>query len=116
MAFRIFDRLLIHHGWTATGRIVVSDPVVHTACTGQIEATSGGLTAQQRADIERRSLLARLAYRGKHDRILCRAARRPQADPSLSIERLAAELGVSEGLLSRSLQAVLGQSPDRLLG
>lgn len=114
MAFRIFDHLLVHHGWTATGRIAVSNPAVHAA--PPVEPANEIPTARQRADIERRSLLARLAYRGKSDPVICRAARRLQAIPPLSLEQLAAELGVSESYLSRGLRAVLGQSPDRLFG
>ena len=113
MAFRIFDHLFVHHGWTATGRLVVSDAGVHAAAARRAEPANSA-TAQQCAEIERRSLLARLAYRGKCDPIICRAARRLEAGPSLSRQQLAAELGVSEGYLSRGLQAVLGQNPDRL--
>jgi AraC-like DNA-binding protein len=116
MTFRIFDHLLVHHGWTATGRIAVSDPLGHAVASSHVEFTNESLTAQLHADIERRSLLARLVYRGKPDPILCRAARRLQDEPSLSIERLAAELGVSERYLSCGLQAALGQRPDRLFG
>jgi AraC-like DNA-binding protein len=114
MAFRIFDHPLVHHGWSATGRIVISDPAVHAAAEGQVEQTNESPTGQQRADIERRSLLARLAFRGKLDPIMCRAARCLQADPTFSVQRLAAELGVTERYLSYGLQAVLGQSPDGL--
>ena len=31
MVFRIFDHLLVHHGWSATGRVVVSDRPVQAA-------------------------------------------------------------------------------------
>ena len=114
MAFRIFDHLFVHHGWTASGRIAIFDPAAHAAARNHVESTNESPTARECADLERRSLLARLDYRGKRDPILCRAARGLQADPSPSLAQLAAALGVSEGYLSRGLQAVLGQSPDRL--
>jgi hypothetical protein len=114
MPFRIFDHLLVNHGWTATGCLVVSDAVVHGSAAGQAERAHATPTAERSADIERRSLLARLAYRGKHDRILCRAARYLEADPSLSVQWLAAKLGVSESYLSRALEAALGQGAHRL--
>ncbi|MEJ0077947.1 MAG: hypothetical protein WDO17_21425 [Alphaproteobacteria bacterium] len=111
MAFRIFDHLLVHHGWNASGRLVCAALAV---ASGQVERPNESATGEC-ADLERRSLLARLAYRGKQDRALARVARYLQADPSLSLHQLAAELGVSEDHLSRSLQAVLGQGADRLV-
>jgi hypothetical protein len=113
MTFRILDHLLIGHDWTAAGCLVVSDVVAHAAAAHQPERAS---TAEQCADLERRSLLARLAYRGKQDRILARAARRLRADPSLSLQQLAAELGVSEGSLSRGLRGALGEGVQQLFG
>jgi AraC-like DNA-binding protein len=104
MAFRIFDHLLVNHGWTRTGRLVVAAAPEPMAFQPASE-----LSAARRKDIERQSLLARLAYRCKLDPVMCRAARRLQADPYLPMQQLAAELGVSECRLSRGLQAVLGQ-------
>lgn len=90
---------------------------MHVAATREIEPANERPTVERCADLERRAPLARLAYRGKRDPIICRAARRlQQDDPGLSLERLAAELGVSESYLSRGLQAALGQSPARLFG
>jgi len=113
MAFRIFDHLLIHHGWIATGRLVVCAAAQGSA-SSQAARPNQSPPAQQCRDIERRALLARLVYRGKHVSLLCRAARRLQADPSLSIEQLASELGVSGESRSRGLRAALGQGADRL--
>src|SRR5262245_36429940 len=115
MAFRIFDHLLVHHDWTATGRLVLCACTAHADASGEAEPVEAP-TPEPSADLERRSLLARLAYRGKHDRILARAALRLQADPSLSLQQLAAELGVSERSLSRNVQGVLGQGASRLFG
>ena len=107
MAFRIFDHLLADHGWSAAGRLLVCACAASAAADGAERAVENP-QAEPCADLERRSLLARLAYRGKHDRILSRVARRLQTGPSLSLEQLAAELGVSERYLSDGLRAVLG--------
>jgi hypothetical protein len=107
MALRIFDHLLVNHRWTATGGIYT--PATHVApnpASPPIE-----ITAAERAEIGRRSLLARLTYRCRLDPIMSRTARLLQADPSLSIQRLAAVLGVSEQRLSTSLRSTLGEEP-----
>jgi AraC-like DNA-binding protein len=105
MALRIFDHLLVNHGWTATGGIYT--PATHVTDHAN---PADEISAAERADTERRSLLARLTYRGKLDPIISRAARLLQADSCLPIRQLAAELGVSERYLSRGLRGALGDA------
>jgi AraC-like DNA-binding protein len=105
MAFRIFDHLLVNHSWTATGGIYT--PATHVTDHAN---PADEISAAERADIERRSLLARLTYRCKLDPTISRAARLLLADPCIPIQQLAAALGVSERYLSRSLQGSLGET------
>lgn len=105
MALRIFDHLLVNHGWTATGSIYTPETHVTDHANPADE-----IPAAERAEIERRSLLARLTYRCKLDPTISRAARLLQADPCLPIQQLAAALGVSERYLSSGLQGALGES------
>jgi len=105
MALRIFDHLLVNHSWTATGHIYAPEAHVpeHAALTDEISAA-------QRAEIERRSMLARLAYRCRLDPIMSRAARLLQADSCLPVQQLAAALGVSEKCLLNGLRSAVGES------
>jgi AraC-like DNA-binding protein len=107
MALRIFDHLLVNHGWSATGNI-------HTLATHVTTEDHTNpaheIPAAERADIERRSLLARLAYRCKLDPIMSRAACLLKADSCVPVQQLAAELGVSERYLSRGLRAAIGEN------
>jgi AraC-like DNA-binding protein len=105
MALRIFDHLLADHSWTTTGRIYTPATHVHArALTDEISDT-------QRAEIERRSMLARLTYRSRLDPIMSRAARLLQADSCLPIQQLAAALRVSEKYLLGGLRSALGENP-----
>jgi hypothetical protein len=105
MALRIFDHLLVNHSWTATGHIYAPEAHVseHPALTVEVSAA-------ERGEIERRSMLTRLAYRCRLDPVMSRAARLLQADPCLPIRRLAVALGVSEARLSNGLRSALGES------
>jgi AraC-like DNA-binding protein len=105
MALRIFDHLLANHSWTATGRIYTPATHVHE------RALTDEISAAQRAEIERRSMLARLTYRSRLDPIMSRAARLLQADSCLPIHQLAAALGVSEKYLLGGLRSALGENP-----
>jgi AraC-like DNA-binding protein len=107
MALRIFDHLLVNHGWNATGGIYT--PATHVT-TDDHANPANEISAAERAEIERRSLLARLTHRCKLDPTMSRAARRLQADPWLPIRQLAAEIGVSERYLSSGLQGALGEN------
>jgi AraC-like DNA-binding protein len=109
MALRIFDHLLVNHGWTATGAIYT--PATHV--TG-FANPAGEIPVSERAEIEKRSLLARLTYRCKLDPITSRAARLLLTDPFMPIHELAAGLGVSEAYLSRGLRAALGTTAAHL--
>ena len=106
MALRIFDHLLVNHGWTATGRIYTPATQVH-----EHDALIDEISAAQRAEIERRSMLARLTYRCRLDPIMSRAARLLRADSCLPIQELAAALGISEKCLLNGLQSALGANP-----
>ena len=106
MALRIFDHLFVNHGWHAPNGIQTPKARVST----YKESAPAGVPAAEREEIERRSMLARLAYRGRLDPIMSRAARRLRADSSQSIQQLAAELGVGERCLSRALRSALGES------
>jgi AraC-like DNA-binding protein len=107
MALRIFDHLLVNHGWNATGGIY---PSATHVTTDDHANPANEISAAERAEIERRSLLARLTHRCKLDPTISRAARRLQADPWLPIRQLAAEIGVSERYLSSGLQGALGEN------
>jgi AraC-like DNA-binding protein len=109
MALRIFDHLLVNHSWTATGRIYT--PATHVA---DLANPADEILAAERAEIERRSLLARLTYGCKLDPIISRAARLLLTDSCLPIQQLAAELGVSETSLSRGLRSALGTTVAHL--
>jgi AraC-like DNA-binding protein len=102
MIYRIFDQVLAGHIWSDAGRL----QVVQGAPDRQ------GLPASP--DVESRSHRARLVIRSKGDRVMCRAARRLLANPSMPLDRLASELGVSERYLVSGLRAVLGVSPKLL--
>jgi AraC-like DNA-binding protein len=106
MALRIFDHLFVNHGWHAPGGIQAPEARVST----HKESAAIEVPAAEREEIERRSMIERLAYRGRLDPIMGRAARRLRADSSLSIQQLAAELGVGERSLSRALRSALGES------
>ena len=100
MIYRIFDHVLAGHTWNEAGDLQIVEP-----------AQSVEVAAPASPDVEGRSLLARLAIRSKSDRIMCRAARRLLANPSMPLDRLASELGVSERYLMSGLRAALGVSP-----
>src|ERR1043166_5399160 len=104
MALRIFDHLFVNHGWHAPSGIQTPEARVST----QRECAAIDIPAAERKEIERRSMIARLAYRGRLDPIMGRAARRLRGDSGLSIQQLAAELGVDEQYLARALRSVLG--------
>ena len=111
MALRIFDHLLVNHSWTATGAIYT--PATHIA-TDDHANPADEISAAERADIERRSLLARLTYRCKLDPTMSRVARILLTDSCLPSQELAARLGVSERYLSRGLRAALGTTVAHL--
>jgi AraC-like DNA-binding protein len=100
MIYRIFDHVLAGHTWSPAGDLQIAEFA---------EPDQGAAPASPES--ERKSLLARLAIRAKSDRIMCRAARRLLAEPSLPLDRLASELGVSEKYLLSGLRAVLGVGP-----
>jgi hypothetical protein len=108
MGLRIFDHLFVDHGWH--GSNCVASPEARVS-TGQ-ESAAVEISATERAEIERRSIIARLTYRCGSDPIMRRAARRLQGDSRLSIRQLAAELGVGEEYLSKGLRAALGENFD----
>lgn len=102
-AYRIFDSVLEDHSWTADGRLRIaqlrqSDSFQEASLTTEIDA-----------------LFTRMRIRSKSDRILCRAAKCLQADPSISLGQLAAGLGVSERYLLCGLRSVLGVDPRTFL-
>jgi AraC-like DNA-binding protein len=108
MSLRIFDHLLINHSWTETGRIYT--PATHVT---EHAASTDEISAAQRAEIERRSMLARLTYRCRLDPVMSRAARLLQGNSRLPLQELAAELGVSERRLLNGLRAALGENVKR---
>ena len=99
-AFRIFDSVLNDHSWAADGRL----------CIAQQPQSDSLQEASPKAAID--AFFSRLLLRSKSDRILCRAAKRLHADPSISSGQLAAGLGVSERYLLSGLRAVLGIDPQ----
>jgi AraC-like DNA-binding protein len=117
MTFRIFDHLLANRRWTPTcqldARVVGTAALAPAEVQAELPDRFGEATLPEETTDEAQSFLARLAYRSKLDPVMCRAGRRLQADPALSMRRLASELGVSERYLSSGLQAVLGASPKR---
>jgi AraC-like DNA-binding protein len=106
MALRIFDHLFVNRGWHAPAGVQTPEARVST----HQEITAVEIPAAEREEIERRSMIARLTYRGRLDPILSRVARRVRVEPGLSVQQLAAELGVAEQSLSRALRAALGES------
>jgi hypothetical protein len=106
MALRIFDHLFVNHGWHAPSRVDAPEALVST----QRESAAVEVSAAEREEIERRSMIARLTYRCRLDPIMSRAARRLRTDSDRSIQQLAAELGVGEHYLSRALRSVLGET------
>jgi hypothetical protein len=103
MTFRIFDRVLADHTWTAAGRLCIAhQPKAVASETGC-------------AKTEIASLLGRLILRSKSDRIMCRAVRRLAENPSVSLDELARELAVTERYLLSGLRAVLGVDPQCVL-
>jgi AraC-like DNA-binding protein len=105
MALRIFDHLFVNHGWHAPRGIQAPEARVST----HKESPEIEIPAAEREEIERRSMIARLTYRGRLDPIMGRVARRLQADSTLSLLQLAAEFGVGEQHLSRALRSALGE-------
>lgn len=102
-AYRIFDSVLEDHSWTADGRL----------CIAQQPQSDSFQETSPKAEID--ALFSRLRVRSKSDRILCRAAKRLHADPSISLGQLASELGVSERYLLSGLRAILGVDPQTFL-
>ncbi len=102
MIFRIFDQVLANHTWSSTGRL----------CIAQAPQTVSCGTCSSNAEIV--SLLDRLILRSRSDRIMCRAARRLVTKPSIPLDELARELGVTERYLLSGLRAVLGVDPQRV--
>jgi hypothetical protein len=102
-AFRIFNSVLGDHLWAADGRL----------CIAQQPQSDSFQEASPKAEIN--ALFSRLVLRSKSDRILCRAAKRLHADPSISLGQLAPELGVSERYLLSGLRAILGVDPQSFL-
>ena len=102
MTFRIFDHVLANHTWSATGRLCIAQALETVSC------------ATPSSHAERDALLARLALRSRLDSVMCRAAKRLIANPSVPLDDLARELGVTERYLLSGLRAVLGIDPQRL--
>jgi AraC-like DNA-binding protein len=99
----IFENVLANHTWTETGRLRIVQP--------KLPASSNQPASPE---AESQSLLSRLLLRSKSDRIMARAARQLSVSPSMRLDLLALELGVSERYLLTGLRAILGASPDRL--
>lgn len=106
MALRIFDHLFVNHGWHARGCLYAPEARVAT----ERESTSVEISAAEREEIARRSMIARLTYRSRLDPVMSRVAGRLQMDSSLSIPQLAAELGVGERYLLRTLRSALRET------
>src|ERR1700730_16742054 len=102
MAFRIFDHLLVNHTWSAAGRLCVPQQPQAVPCQ----------PGSPKAELD--ALLARLVLHSRSDRVMCRAARRLATNPSMPLDELATELGVSEQYLKSGLRTVLGVDPQRL--
>src|SRR5262245_2454871 len=102
MVFRIFDNVLANHTWSPAG---------HLCIAGAPQAISHA-TCCQAAEIN--EPLGRLVLRARSDRLICRAAQRLTANPSISFDELAQELGVTKRYLLAGLRAVLGVDPERL--
>lgn len=102
MIYVIFDNVLAGHTWTDTGQLKIVQPELSRS--------------SQRAspEAESQSLLSRLLHRSKSDPVTARVARRLAANPSIRLDLLASELGVSERYLLTGLRTILGVSPDRL--
>lgn len=105
MTLRIFDHLFVNHGWRAPACVHAPEARVST----QRESAAIEISAVEREEIERRSIIARLTYRGRLDPIVSRVARRLRVDSGLSVQQSAAGLGVGEQHLSRTLRAALGE-------
>jgi AraC-like DNA-binding protein len=60
------------------------------------------------------SILLQNLRQSQPDAVVCRAAQRLRRNPSLSVQRLAAQLDVSERHLSRSFRAMFGASPKQI--
>jgi hypothetical protein len=102
MVFRIFDNVLANHTWSAHG---------HLCIAGEPRPISHAVGCQK---TEINALLGRLVLRSKSDRVMCRAARRLTANPSIPFNELARELRVTERYLRSGLRAVLGVDAERL--
>jgi AraC-like DNA-binding protein len=104
MIYVIFDNVLADHTWTDAGRLQIVQPALPAM---SVQPAS--------PEAERQSLLARLAIRSVGDRIMCRATRCLSENPSVRLDQIASELGVSERYLVTGLRAVLGVSPYLLV-
>jgi hypothetical protein len=102
MVFRIFDNVLANHTWNTNG---------HLCIAGAPQLISQASYCQK---TEINALLGRLVLRSKSDRVMCRAARRLTANPSIPFNELARELRVTERYLRSSFRAVLGVDAKRL--
>jgi len=100
MAFRIFDHLLVNHGWSETARLCVAhDPKAEVSCSA----------GSSKAETD--SLLARPMLRTRSDRVMRCAAQRLLTEPGVPFDQLACELGVTERPLVSGLRAALGVDP-----
>jgi AraC-like DNA-binding protein len=104
MIYVIFDNVLTGHTWSEVGGLQIVPP--------ELPARSFQPSSPE---AERRSLLARLAARAKSEPIMCRAARRLVENPSMQLDQLAFELGISERYLVAGLRSVLGVNPELLV-
>jgi AraC-like DNA-binding protein len=99
MSFRICDSVLGTHSWNADGRL----------CIKQQRQAESFQQGSPKTEIE--ALFTRLLLRSRWDRVMYRAATRLNADPSIPLGRLAADLGVTERYLLSGLRAALGVDP-----
>jgi len=107
MIFRIFDHLLANHTWSMTGDL-------RLACEHSCikPGSDVGSCQASPAQAETASLLDRLVLRTKSDRVMSRAAKRLIANPSMPLDQIARELGVTERYLLSGLRAALGVDPQ----
>ena len=103
MIYVIFDNVLAGHTWSEAGRLQIVQPELPVRST-----------QPSSPEVERQSLLARLAIQAKSESSMCRAARCLVENPSMRLDRVASELGVSEKYLIAGLRTVLGVNPDLL--
>jgi hypothetical protein len=106
MPYRIFDSILGSHSWDENSQLRIAQPT-----------RPGDFVSFEDAslEIEIAALFSRLLNRSKLDRTIYRAATRLYANPSVPLNRLAADLGVTERYLLSGLGAALSVDPHAFL-